>query len=139
MKEGKIQKLERIMENLVGTGRSFTSCVVTNERGLVVAEDSVDGHSSQTLAAMVSLMSDTAIRVSENLGYGHPKTSIIRGAGLSISIREFMVRDKWFRIGVILSKDNQTKKWFFRRNLGIESIESKLTVAAMSLRAALEE
>lgn len=139
MREGKIQKLERIMENLVGTGRSFTSCVVTNERGLVVAEDSVDGHSSQTLAAMVSLMSDTAIRVSENLGYGHPKTSIIRGSGVSISIREFMVRDKWFRVGVILSKENQTKKWFFRRNLGTESIESKLTDAAISLRAALEE
>jgi predicted regulator of Ras-like GTPase activity (Roadblock/LC7/MglB family) len=137
--EGKIQKLEKIMDELVRSGQNFTSCVVTNERGLVVAEESVDGFSSQTLAAMISLMADTAIRVSENLGYGHPKTSSIKGLGVSISIREFMVQDRWFRIGAILSSDRSLRMRFLRKGLNHERAESKLADATRRLRSILED
>lgn len=137
MREGKIEKLDRIMSDLVG--HEFTSCVVVNERGLVVAGESTEGFSSQILAAMVSLMSDTAIRVNENLGYGHPKTSSIKGYGSSISILEFMIRDAWFRIGAIVSEDYQGGRRFFRKRSKSERVEDKLAVAAKKLRSVLED
>ncbi|MFW9807146.1 MAG: hypothetical protein ACFFFK_10500 [Candidatus Thorarchaeota archaeon] len=139
MREGKTEKLDRIMENLVGPGQDFSSCVVTNERGLVVAGSSIEGFSSQILAAMISLMSDTAIRVSENLGYGHPKTSSIKGFGVSISVQEFMVRDRWFRIGAILSDEGQKPVRFFRRDFKHRNVEARLAVVAKKLRSILED
>ncbi|MFW9769189.1 MAG: hypothetical protein ACFFF9_16280 [Candidatus Thorarchaeota archaeon] len=139
MREGKTDKLDRIMESLVGPNQNFTSCVVTNERGLVVAGESIEGFSSQILAAMISLMSDTAIRVSENLGYGHPKTSSIKGYGVLISIQEFMVRDRWFRIGAVLSENTESRMRFFRRGFNPENIESRLAGAAKKLRSILED
>ncbi|MFW9795260.1 MAG: hypothetical protein ACFFEE_13210 [Candidatus Thorarchaeota archaeon] len=139
MREGKTDKLDRIMESLVGPDQNFTSCVVTNERGLVVAGESVEGFSSQILAAMISLMSDTAIRVSENLGYGHPKTSSIKGYGVLISIQEFMVRDRWFRIGAVLSENKESRRRFFRRGFKPEKIETRLAGAAKKLRSILED
>lgn len=139
MKEGKIQRLNRIMNELVGSGVSFTSCVVTNERGLIVAEESIENNSTQTLAAMISLMSDTAIRVSTNLGYDHPTTSSINGLDASIAIQEFIVQDRWFRIGAIVSKNNQSKKRFFKKSFNPKKIESKLAEAARKLCAILEE
>ena len=139
MREGKTEKLERIMTDLVGRNQDFTSCVVTTERGLVIAGDSIEGFSSQILAAMISLMSDTAIRVSENLGHGHPKITSIRGLGVSISIQEFMVRDRWFRIGAIYSDDKQKWRRVFRRGFRHERIESRLEGATKKLRSILED
>lgn len=139
MREGKTEKLEKVMESLVGPRQNFTSCVVTNERGLVVAGESIEGFSSHILAAMISLMSDTAVRVSENLGYGHPKTSSIKGFGVSISIQEFMVRDRWFRIGAILSEEKEGRKRFFRRGFKPDRVEARLAGAAKKLRSILED
>ena len=139
MREGKIDKLDRVMNELISEGQDFTSCVVTNERGLVVAGDSAEGFSSQVLAAMISLMSDTAIRVSENLGYGHPKTSVIKGFGASISIQEFVVRDRWFRIGAISSENIVGGRRFFRKRNKTERAEAKLSTAAKKLRSILED
>jgi predicted regulator of Ras-like GTPase activity (Roadblock/LC7/MglB family) len=127
------------MDELVDTGRSFTSCVVTNERGLVVAERSVDGLSSQTLAAMVSLMSDTAIRVSENLGCGHPRSSSIRALGVSVSVQKFMVGDRPFWIGAVLSGESQSSRGLIRRRLGRGRMEAKLLDASRKLQSILEE
>ncbi|MFW9787743.1 MAG: hypothetical protein ACFFE2_10435 [Candidatus Thorarchaeota archaeon] len=138
MREGKTAKLEQIMDDLVGPEQDFLSCVVTNERGLVVAGESIEDYSSQILAAMISLMSDTAIRVSENLGYGHPKTSSIKGFGVSITIQEFMVRDRWFRIGAIAPNGRQRKRFFFRRD-NSEHVESKLAGVVKKLRTVLED
>ena len=72
MRVGKLERLDGVLDDLIISKRRFASCVVTNERGLVVAGRTVDGSSSQTLAAMISLFSDTTIRINENLGYGHP-------------------------------------------------------------------
>lgn len=139
MREGKIQKLEKIMNELVGTGSSFTSCVVTNERGLVVAEESIEDYATQTLAAMISLLSDTAVRVSTNLGYHHPTILSIKGLDASIAVHEFIVQGRWFRIGAILTKNNQSKKWFFRRNFNPKKMESKLAEGARKLCLILED
>ncbi|MFW9804221.1 MAG: hypothetical protein ACFFFC_16290 [Candidatus Thorarchaeota archaeon] len=138
MSIGKHEKLEDIVGDLIANGRSFTSCVVTNERGLVVAAKSSDGSSNQTLAAMVSLLSDAAVRVSGNLGYGHPKTASVRGFGVTVSLHEFKVRDRWFRIGGVLEGDTILKRGLFGRWKHVGA-ETELVAIAKQIRSILEE
>ncbi|MFX0055192.1 MAG: hypothetical protein ACFFAX_00305 [Promethearchaeota archaeon] len=138
MSTGKHQRLQDIVGELIDNGRSFMSCVVTNERGLVVAGKSSDGSSNQTLAAMVSLLSDTAVRVSDNLGYGHPKTASVRGFGVTVSLHEFKVKDQWFRIGGVLEGDTILKRGLFGRWRHIGA-ETELVAIANQIRSVLEE
>ncbi len=138
MREGKLERLDGVLSDLMIDKRKFASCVVTNERGLVVAGRTVDGSSSQTLAAMISLFSDTTIRINDNLGYGHPKGALIRALGMTFSIHEFMVKNRWFRIGAIQTEEN--KGWISRirkRSAGKDA-EFNLVRAANRIRDILE-
>ncbi|MHA1959899.1 MAG: hypothetical protein ACW99U_06690 [Candidatus Thorarchaeota archaeon] len=139
MGTGKMEQLGRIVEDLiVYSGNRLTSCVVTNERGLVVAGKSSDGSSSQALAAMISLLSDTAARVNGNLGFGHPKTASIGSSGVIVSIREFLVQNRWFRIGAVLTEDNNGRLSFFRRKMNAKKVDDYLMTAAEQVRLVLE-
>ena len=138
MRVGKLERLDGVLSDLMIDKRKFASCVVTNERGLVVAGRTVDGSSSQTLAAMISLFSDTTIRINENLGYGHPKGASIRALGVTFSIHEFMVKNRWFRIGAIQTEEN--KGWIsrIRRKSDGKEAENNLVRAANRIRNILE-
>jgi signal transduction histidine kinase/predicted regulator of Ras-like GTPase activity (Roadblock/LC7/MglB family) len=108
MKLGKMERLDIIVSDLISLSRgTIASCVVTNERGLVVAGKTTDGSSNETLAAMISLLSDVAVRVNSNLGFGHPKSATIKGLGVSIQIREFLVKNKQFRIGAVTTEQER--------------------------------
>lgn len=136
---GKYDLLERIVNGLVGTTEGkFVSCVVTNERGLIVAKKSVNGLSNQPLAAMVSLLSDTACRINDNMGYEHPKTSSISSHGVLISTYEFLVKERWFRIGVVLTDENRGRRRLFRRRIDYEKVNRFLGQAAVQIRNILE-
>lgn len=139
MTKGKYELLTEILNELVGEsdGR-FESCVVTNERGLIVTGKSVTG-TNHTLAAMVSLLSDTARRINENLGFEHPKISKIKSYGVVISSLEFMVQNRWFRIGTVHSVAKSRKRAFFRKKLNSNHFDGRLERAAERIRFVLEE
>jgi len=138
MKKGKHEKLEEIVTDVVEDGHGILSCVVTNERGLIVTGQTTDGSSNDTLAAMVSLLSDSATRVSENLGYGHPKTASVKNYGINIALHEFKVRDRWFRIGAVHEAKGLLDRGFFDKLFSRGSVEDNLTNAAAKIRSVLE-
>ncbi|MHA2206412.1 MAG: hypothetical protein ACXABC_11180, partial [Candidatus Thorarchaeota archaeon] len=117
-KPGKMDRLGTIVEKVLWSSSGVvSSCVVTNERGLVVAEKTDDSTSSQALAAMISLLSDAANRVNNNLGFGHPKTTSVKTLGATISVYEFQVQNRWFRIGAVLTGEDQRRFQFLRRRI----------------------
>lgn len=139
MKLGKIENLNMIIDKLLeDSNGTLSGCVVTNERGLVVAGKTIDGSSNQTLAAMVSILSDAAVRTNENLGLGHPKGIIVKTLGSSIVLREFKVQNRWFRIGAVLTDEGLRRYYIFKRRIDHERTESDLRIAADRVRQVLE-
>ncbi len=136
MRIGKTEQLDQIISILIEEiGRPFKSCVVTNERGLIVAGKAKDGAVSDRLAAMVSLLSDTSRRVNENLGYDHPRITTIKGSGVSIAVHEFQVQDRWFRIGTELDDG----RFLFYRRVEDKKVWQSLEKTADKVRNVLEE
>ncbi|MHA2353143.1 MAG: hypothetical protein ACXABX_08500 [Candidatus Thorarchaeota archaeon] len=140
MKLGKMERLNIIVDDLISMSKgTIASCVVTNERGLVVAGKSVDGSSNETLAAMVSLLSDVAVRVNSNLGYGHPKSATIKGFGVLLQVREFLVKSKQFRIGAVTTEQERSRFYILKKRIDGRQIEHNLGVAAEGIRQVLED
>ena len=140
MKLGKMERLNNIVDDLISLSKgTIASCVVTNERGLVVAGKTIDGSSNETFAAMISLLSDVAVRVNSNLGYGHPKSAAIKGLGILIQIREFQVKSKQFRIGAVTTEQERNRFYFLKKRIDYEYIEHNLGVAAEGIRRVLED
>jgi predicted regulator of Ras-like GTPase activity (Roadblock/LC7/MglB family) len=139
MVSGKWERLNKIMSNLMNkSGGRFTGCVITNERGLVVASKVSNGVSDETLAAMMSLLSETVHRVNENLGVGFPKTASIKSPGATVSLHEFDVLGKRFRIGAILGEEGMSRFSFFRRGMTLTRMQENMTNAAIKVRHVLE-
>ncbi len=136
MRIGKTERLNQIIDLLVeDIGRPFRSCVVTNERGLIVAGKTKSGAVSDRLAAMISLLSDTSRRVNENLGYDHPRITTIKGSGVSIAVHEFEVQERWFRIGAELDDG----RFLFFRRVEDKRVWEALEKTADMVRNVLEE
>ncbi len=136
---GKHELLNNLIEDLITKSNgALANCVVTNERGLVVTGISKDGSSSQDLAAMISLISDTAVRVNNNLGFGAPKGVSIDGIGVTLALHEFLVQNKRFRIGGVIH-EGFFKRYFFSRRRSIRySINDMLQDTAKQVRSILE-
>ena len=140
MGKGKWERLDEIVSDLMRrSGGRFKSCVVTNERGLIIASRVSNGVSDETVAAMMSLLSETAQRVNSNLGVGFPKTASIKAAGATISLQEFRVLGRHFRIGAILREEPQGRISFFRRGMTLTRMQENMTTAAERIRFVLEE
>ncbi|MHA1480693.1 MAG: roadblock/LC7 domain-containing protein [Candidatus Thorarchaeota archaeon] len=140
MSLGTIGKLELVLDEMVSkTNIEIGRCVVTNERGLIVAEKKSISTSNETLAAMISLLSDTALRINRNLGLNDPNTATIESMGTTFSMCEFPVNDRRFRIGVI-TEGNRTKfkKRIFLRRRKYEDLDETLRTAAKSIQTILE-
>ncbi len=136
---GKLDQLNGIIRQLINTSKgAITNCVVTNERGLVVAGVSTDGSSQQDLAAMISLLSDTAVRVNGNLGFGAPKGVQITGLGVSVSLHEFLVQNRRFKIGAIVQEGYHWRT-LFRSKPASQIVVNKLEKAAGMIRKVLEQ
>ena len=139
MKLGKMERLDIIVDDLIRLSKgAIASCVVTNERGLVIAGKNIDGSSNETLAAMISLLSDAAVRVNSNLGYGHPKSASIKGYGVLLQIREFQVKSKQFRIGAVTTEQERSRFYFLKKRIDDRQTESNLGTAAERIRRVLE-
>ncbi|MBD3405646.1 MAG: hypothetical protein GF411_05890 [Candidatus Lokiarchaeota archaeon] len=136
MSEGRSDRLTRVLEELFkrGNGR-FQSAVVTNERGLIVTKMIRGDHPDESLAAMTALLSDASVRVNSNLELGNPESAIVRSSTAQLAVKEFPVRKKPFRIGLVV-KEKKTRWW--RRGLTPEKIEESLSEAAESVREILE-
>lgn len=136
---GKLDQLNEIIQQLISDSRgALTNCVITNERGLVVAGISTDGSSQQDLAAMISLLSDTAVRVNGNLGFGKPIGVQIRGLGVSISLHEFLVQNRPFKIGAIVQEGHPWRT-MFRQKPVHQIVVNRLQKAATQIRKVLEK
>ncbi len=139
MSIGKIVQLNGIIEETMAEiGKETASCIVINERGLIVAGRMLDGSSSETFAAMISLLSDTALRISGNLKLGSPRTASVKTQGVTVLIYEFLVLNRQFRIGVVMTGLNPGRSSFFRRRMTLEKIENSLDTAAREIRHVLE-
>jgi len=137
VKLGKMDRLVIVLNDLMKkSDNSMRSCVVTNERGLVVVERSNDGLSSDALAAMVSLLSDAATRVNDNLGFSHPNMASVKGIGVTVALHEFMVSNKWFRIGAVIKDGPSRRSWL--RKSSEKKAWSNLEQAAIKVRSVLE-
>ena len=140
MSLGTIGKLELVLDEMVSkTNTEIGRCVVTNERGLIVAEKKTISTSNETLAAMISLLSDTALRINRNLGLNDPNTATIESMGTIFSMCEFPVNDRRFRIGVI-TEGNRSKfrKRTFLRRRKHDDLDDTLRIAAKSIQKILE-
>ncbi len=133
---GKIDKLEGILKDLASkSNNSFDSCVITNERGLVVAGFSINDYSIEALAAMISLLADVAHRVNGNLMLDDPQTMTIGTYHARIATQEFVVLNRRFRIGAVINNNGRLRYGILRRKSSAEKI---LSSAAEKIRIVLE-
>ncbi|MFW9861521.1 MAG: hypothetical protein ACFFET_04445 [Candidatus Thorarchaeota archaeon] len=143
MSMSKIDRLEGILRRMIiKSNDSMSSSVVITERGLIVAGVVTDGSSSETLSAMVSLMSDTACRVSGNLGFGNPRTALVKTLGVIIVMSEFLVSNRRFRMGAVL-KDSERfsilrRRMIVEKRMTMEKIEDLFNKAERDIRKILE-
>ena len=136
---GTVEKLERIIKNLMNrSGGRFTCCVVTNERGLVVAGQGIESISNETLAAMMSLLSETSRRIISNLDIGKPRTASIKTMNATLSLYEFIVGNRPFRIGAILDEEKHGRFSFFRRGMTLTRMQENINTAADEVIRVLE-
>ena len=100
---GTSERLNAIISNLVSRSKGVVqTCIVTNERGLIVAGTKGEWSINETVAAMVSLMSETAIRINTNLQFNEPQLASVTTGDTKFLVHEFLVRNRRFRIGAIL-------------------------------------
>jgi predicted regulator of Ras-like GTPase activity (Roadblock/LC7/MglB family) len=136
MSQGTMDKLDGILQDMISKSNdSFDSCVVTNERGLVVAGFSLSDYSTEALAAMISLLADTAHRVNDNLKLDDPQTMIIGTFHARITTQEFVVLNNRFRIGAVMKGNGRLRYGILRRKSTVEKV---LNSAAKKIRYVLE-
>ncbi|MHA1653071.1 MAG: hypothetical protein ACTSYX_05665 [Candidatus Thorarchaeota archaeon] len=138
MVEGKSERLDRILRNLHSdVGESLRTCVVTNERGLIVAALDTHSTTNESVAAMVSLVSDTSHRVAQNLQL--EKTSLVQVNTPSdkFVVLEFDVHGRPFRLGVIVGGDMPRRS--IRQLLRRRNVDHILLRAAKEIRKVMEE
>ena len=140
MSMGTSDRLNAVIGDLLTKSKGIVhTCVVTNERGLIVAGTAGDWSYNETLAAMISLMSETAIRINTNLQLDNPELASVSAAGTRFMLHEFFVRQRRFRIGVITKGEQSTKLFiqrrFRRKHIRIEDI---LLDTANQVKAILE-
>ncbi|MFW9846471.1 MAG: hypothetical protein ACFFD6_06975 [Candidatus Thorarchaeota archaeon] len=143
MSMSKVDKLEGILRGMMAKSHeTITSCVVITERGLIVAGVVSDGSSSETLSAMVSLISDTAVRVSGNLGFGNPRGALVRTLGANIVMNEFLVTNRKFRIGAVFTDSERfsifRRRMIVEKRMPMEKIEDLFNKATRDIRKILE-
>ena len=139
MTESTVGRLQIIIDGLASRmPRGFSGCVVTNERGLVIAETMHEGSSSHEFAAMISLLSDTASRINRNLGFSSTESATIRTTNKTMCMQEFLVQKRRFRIGAIVGKNPERRFSFLKRRGSIEALESVLGKTAEEVRQVLE-
>jgi predicted regulator of Ras-like GTPase activity (Roadblock/LC7/MglB family) len=137
--ESTVGRLETIIDSFVSKmPKELSGCIVTNERGLVIAEMIRDGSHSHEFAAMISLLSDTATRINRNLGFSATESASIRSKDKTLCIHEFLVQNRRFRIGAIVRKNTGRKFRFLGRRSSMESIERALQNTAKEVRSILE-
>ncbi len=141
MSMGTSEKLSEVIRSLVtDSSDKFHGCVITNERGLIVAAMDDNTVSNESLAAMMSLLSDTAQRINESLDLGTPKTMAILSDERRLLMHEFRVQGRRFRIGAIVSGRVTSRR--LKRIRGLFSrggIEHTLEDAAKRVVSVLEE
>ncbi len=139
MTESTVGRLQIIIDGFASRmTRKFSGCVVTNERGLVIAETMHEGSHSHEFAAMISLLSDTASRINRNLGFSDTEFATIRTSDKTMCIQEFLVQKRRFRIGAIVGKNPDGRFSFLRRRGPIEALEHALGKTAEEIRQVLE-
>ncbi len=132
--------MKLLIEEIQGKfGSNLRSCLVTNERGLIIAASGAEQDLSEKLAAMMSLASDSALRISEHVGLEATDSIRIKGQKGVFTIYEFPVHGRRFRMGVLFTKMpilKKVRRGIFKRS---PSVEQVLADAASKIRKILEE
>ncbi len=140
---GKGELLSQVIDDLTRElDQNLVMCVVTTERGLIVAAGG-DDQLSNNLAAMVSLMVDTSHRVAESLDLSTPRVTRIDTTDWTTMVYEFPVHGRPFRLGVVLGawsagRSRSRWRWSLRRRRGRRNVQEVLGKAADRIREILE-
>ena len=103
--QSKTSRLELALEKFFQRRqRNVKACVVVNERGLLIADKTVDGISSSSLAAMIALISDVTSRVNTTLNMGEYHHISFISSIESLHIKTFHMGDFSFRIGALTTQ-----------------------------------
>ncbi|MGQ4871842.1 MAG: hypothetical protein ACP6IT_08400 [Candidatus Thorarchaeota archaeon] len=138
MVEGKSERLDRILQGLHSElGESLRTCVVTNERGLIVAALDTHSTTNESVAAMVSLVSDTSRRVAQNLQLEKMSLIQVSTPNNRFVVHEFDVHGRPFRLGVVVEGDILRRG--IRQLLRRRNVDQILLRAAKEIRKVMEE
>ncbi|MEM2142210.1 MAG: roadblock/LC7 domain-containing protein [Candidatus Thorarchaeota archaeon] len=140
MSVGRGQRLNDTLRDVFrGTSETVRWCIVTNERGLIVASITDIGPQEEKLAAMASLLSETSKRISTNIEGGKFDTANIEFSGHRMSMAEFPVRGRPFRIAVVTSQARPAGLMNRLRRLRHPGVTKLLSTAAVRIAQILEE
>ncbi len=134
--ENVIRSLQSQLNNLIDL------CIITNERGLIMATLKSNPREDERAAAMISLASDTAYRVASNIEIGSTNTIKIVADEGTFFVSEFLVNDRRFRIGAIMKKGTfreiirKGRRFFWRKTMTEEDLFRE---AAEKARMILED
>ncbi len=135
---GTSQKLDAILQTLVrSTNGIISNCVVTNDRGLIVSFIGKKKGYENLIAAMSSLLSDTANRISKNIELDGFRVVYMEGNRLNFILHEFPVEDKRFRICVTAKPEGKIRGMLQR--LRKKTLLDSIKKAAGEIQRVLEE
>ncbi|MHA1807383.1 MAG: hypothetical protein ACTSX2_07385 [Candidatus Thorarchaeota archaeon] len=121
-------------------GHRLKNCLITNERGLIMATLKNEQFENERAAAMISLASDSAQRISTHIEIAPHEAIKIEGREGTFVINEFLVKDQRYRIGALLDRGILPKgvsfRGLFRRK---NSAEDYMREAALKAKKILEE
>jgi predicted regulator of Ras-like GTPase activity (Roadblock/LC7/MglB family) len=115
MELGTLEQLEIILDKMTQEGFHILACNISDERGLTLASKVHRNWSAEKLAAMISLLSDSANRVIENLEMGDISTVSISTNKTTLWITEFTVHEKILRLSAIITHGPLRIRSFWER------------------------
>ncbi len=96
-------------------GREISNCIITNERGLIVASLRPIGPFEEKLAAMASLLSETGKRVASNIELGDMHRVVVGSFHATLIMQEFPVKGRSFRIILVMPGEESVRHSMLHR------------------------
>ncbi len=131
--------MEEMMRLSVRIGREVKYCVVTNERGLIVASTGSIGPFEERLAAMASLLAETGKRVVSTVELGVLSHASVATLDDTLIMYEFPVRGRPFRMVVVIPTRETRRGGLLRIFRSRIDMETGLAQTIESVKKILEE
>ncbi|MHA1742375.1 MAG: hypothetical protein ACTSVD_09840 [Candidatus Thorarchaeota archaeon] len=138
MSVGIAREIMDVLESVSRPLRDNGSFLLTDERGLIIAERLVADVPTNAFAAMASLMAHTAKRVLSSLGGSGNTTVTVVSDDFEIHSRGFLVRNKMFQLSVVVHRPRGRFAYLRHRSLRRGNVERLLGKAADEIQWKLQ-